>query len=164
MVTPFKAVSSGVKDAYNFFQSQLRINIECAFGVLVNRWGILRSPIPLNISLEKTTSLVRSLCLLHNWLIDEKDIENIPSSSPSDRLTIIARGGEIIESENSRLDRSLDGGDHYDDVTPTERIRIQRLLFAQPNSHHPREQMINKLKLLGIDSRPKPMGTTTTNN
>ena len=83
MVTPFKAVSSGVRDAYNFFQSQLRINIECAFGVLVNRWGILRSPIPLNISLEKTTSLVRSLCLLHNWLIDEKDIENIPSSSPS---------------------------------------------------------------------------------
>ena len=37
MVTPFKAVSSGIKDAYNFYQSQLRINIECAFGVLVNR-------------------------------------------------------------------------------------------------------------------------------
>ena len=46
MTTPFKAVSSGIKDAYNFYQYQLRINIECAFGVLVHRWGILRSLLP----------------------------------------------------------------------------------------------------------------------
>ena len=51
---PFKAVSSGIKDAYNVYHSQLRINIECAFDMLVNRWGILRSPLPVNISLKKT--------------------------------------------------------------------------------------------------------------
>ena len=28
-----------------------------------------------------------------------------------------------------------------------------------PNSNHPREQMINKLRLLGIEGRPKPMGS-----
>ena len=33
----FKSVSSGVKDAHNFYNSQVRINIECAFGMLVNR-------------------------------------------------------------------------------------------------------------------------------
>ena len=58
MATPFKAVSSGVRDGYNFYHSQIRINIECTFGMLVNRWAVLRSPIPLNISLPKTAALV----------------------------------------------------------------------------------------------------------
>ena len=29
------------KDNFNFFQSSTRINIECAFGILVRRWGVL---------------------------------------------------------------------------------------------------------------------------
>ena len=37
MVVPFRNISKGHKDAYNFFQSQVRINIECAFGMLVHR-------------------------------------------------------------------------------------------------------------------------------
>ena len=37
MVTPFKNVSSGSKDAYNFYQSQVRIRVECSFGMLVHR-------------------------------------------------------------------------------------------------------------------------------
>ena len=58
MTTLFKAVCGGTHDAYNFYHSQLRINIECAFGMLVNRWAILRTPIPMNVSIVKTTSLV----------------------------------------------------------------------------------------------------------
>ena len=53
MATPFKAVSSGVKDAYNFYHSKLRINVECSFGMLVNQWAVLKAPIPLNISIKK---------------------------------------------------------------------------------------------------------------
>ena len=34
MVTPYRNVKSGPKDAFNFFQSQLRIRIECAFGLI----------------------------------------------------------------------------------------------------------------------------------
>jgi DDE superfamily endonuclease len=34
-MTPFKNVKSGVKDTFNFYHSQLRINIECAFGMFV---------------------------------------------------------------------------------------------------------------------------------
>ena len=41
MATPFKACYSGEKDDYNFYHSQVRISIECAFGMLVNCWGIL---------------------------------------------------------------------------------------------------------------------------
>ena len=45
MVTPFRNVRKGPKDDFNFYQSQLRINIECAFGMLVHRWAILRRPL-----------------------------------------------------------------------------------------------------------------------
>ena len=38
MATPFQRVSSGSKDDYNFYHSQVRIKIECAFGMLVNRY------------------------------------------------------------------------------------------------------------------------------
>jgi hypothetical protein len=38
-MTPFKNVKGGIKDTFNFYHSQLRINIECAFGMFVGRWG-----------------------------------------------------------------------------------------------------------------------------
>ena len=96
----FKAVSSEYKDAYNLYQLQLRINIEYAFGILVNRWAVLRSPIPLNISLTKKTSLVRNFYCLHNWLIYEKQEEN---------------------QNTDRVDAWLDGEDHVDDIPYRER-------------------------------------------
>ena len=57
MVTQFPNVSSGSKDDFNFFHSQLRTCVECAFGMLVFWWGILRSAIPHNISISKTIAL-----------------------------------------------------------------------------------------------------------
>ena len=80
MAVPYKGAQFGPKDAYNFYHSQLRINIECAFGMLVHRWGVLRKPIPVNISINKTTHLVRSLCILHNFCIDQKE-PTVPSPS-----------------------------------------------------------------------------------
>ena len=171
MVTPFKAVSSGPKDAFNFYQSQLRINIECAFGMLVNRWAILLSPIALNISLKITTSLVRSICSLHNWLIDEKEFTKHPSTA-RDRFASIMRGGDISggdmngngEVRAEGLNRSLDGGNHYDDFSSMQRRNLERAFNRNRLLSHPREKLLNTLDILGITSRPQPMGTTTTNH
>jgi hypothetical protein len=38
-ITPFKNVKSGARDSLNFYQSQIRINIEWAFVMFVARWG-----------------------------------------------------------------------------------------------------------------------------
>ena len=50
MATPFPNVSGNENmkymDNYNFYHSQLRIQIECAFGMLVQKWGILRMAMP----------------------------------------------------------------------------------------------------------------------
>ena len=37
MSVPYPNTSSGPRDAYNDYQSQVQINIECAIGVLTNR-------------------------------------------------------------------------------------------------------------------------------
>ena len=52
MTTPFKSFSAGYKDAFNFYHSQIQINVECAFGILVNRWAVLRTLIPINVSIK----------------------------------------------------------------------------------------------------------------
>ena len=89
MATPFKAVSSGTKDDYNFYQSQVnsylslslfdllldlpltlassafqvQINIECAFGKLVHCWGIFWQAIPASIGIKNGT--LQATQLLH---------------------------------------------------------------------------------------------------
>ena len=90
MATPYSGVSGGSKDAYNFYHSQLRINIECAFGRLVHRWSVLRSAIAANITISKTCALVVALAKLHNFCIDEADI-SIPEM-PSDRYRHVLAG------------------------------------------------------------------------
>ncbi|KAL7474831.1 hypothetical protein ACHAW6_000783 [Cyclotella cf. meneghiniana] len=46
MTTPIPGHCITVNDdAYNFYHSQVRITIECMFGNLVHRWGILRRPL-----------------------------------------------------------------------------------------------------------------------
>ena len=49
MTVPYPMISSGPKDAYNFYHSQVRINIECALGILVNRWHILKTSLSAKI-------------------------------------------------------------------------------------------------------------------
>jgi hypothetical protein len=70
MATPFKAANSGYRDDFNYYQSQLRISIECSFGMLVHRWAILRKPMPIGLSLSKVTAMTASLCKLHNFCIN----------------------------------------------------------------------------------------------
>ena len=38
LAVPFSNTSNGPRDSYNYYHSQVRINIKCSFGVLTNRW------------------------------------------------------------------------------------------------------------------------------
>eukprot|EP00961_Rhodomonas_salina_P041154 553907-Rhodomonas_salina.1 len=50
---------------FSFFQSSLRINVECAFGALYQRWGILWRP--LCASLRRNVLVIRACFALHNF-------------------------------------------------------------------------------------------------
>mmetsp|Transcript_4870 Transcript_4870/g.17388 ORF Transcript_4870/g.17388 Transcript_4870/m.17388 type:complete len:224 (+) Transcript_4870:673-1344(+) len=70
LVTPWPGSSLPAdKDALNYWQSNSRIMIECAFGILSMRWGILWRP--LNTSLANSVGIVFALMSLHNMCIDD---------------------------------------------------------------------------------------------
>mmetsp|Transcript_13429 Transcript_13429/g.25216 ORF Transcript_13429/g.25216 Transcript_13429/m.25216 type:complete len:487 (+) Transcript_13429:1058-2518(+) len=132
MAVPFKCVRDGAKDAFNFFHSSLRINIECAFGMLVHRWGLLRKAIPMNITVKKTGSLVMCLCKLHNFCISQSD--NVTQPLAGDVVHIANEGGFAFpifdgsaeweyDPHEDRLDGLMDGGEHFDDANRRDRRR-----------------------------------------
>jgi hypothetical protein len=57
-------------DVFNFYASQLRIRIEMAFGLMVQKWGILcRS---LRIKIRKVKRLIMAIARLHNYCINRR--------------------------------------------------------------------------------------------
>jgi hypothetical protein len=134
MATPYPAISGGTKDAYNFYHSQLRIRIECAFGMLTHRWAILQSAIPMNVSVKKTVALVLALAKLHNFCIDN-DVRHcdVAYISAADEWRNEMNGAvPLMETQHSESGRDvtacqlLDGGHHFDDIGLPERYNRQR--------------------------------------
>ena len=72
MAGPFLRTTSGAKDNFNLYHSQVCINIECAFGLLTNRWRVRRSPLR-TMSIKKVVALTSCLCRLHNFCINNTD-------------------------------------------------------------------------------------------
>ena len=65
VLTPFSGSKlSRDKDSFNFYQSRMRIPIECSFGSLTQRWGILWRA--LRFSLRRIPKLLVSLLMLNN--------------------------------------------------------------------------------------------------
>ena len=80
------------KDNFNFFQSSTRINIECAFGILVRRWGVLWRR--QEGSLQRINSIVMACLICHNLCIDARlggDIETVQGA----RNPIDPRAGQF---------------------------------------------------------------------
>ena len=141
MCVPFRKVAGGTpEDAFNFFQLQVRINIECAFGILVHCFGILRKPIPMSIDIKKTTRLVLALCKLHNFCIDQTDsgLEHahkvdVPNLMRSGGIYCprVDQGGSVTwtygfaVNSKDRLDTLLDGSKHIDNHTREDRHRYR---------------------------------------
>ncbi len=53
MATPYSGMNGKSHDSYNFYHSQLRIKVECAFGMFTERWTILRTALPKRFSVKK---------------------------------------------------------------------------------------------------------------
>jgi hypothetical protein len=167
MIVPFKGAQDGAKDAFNFFHSSLRINIECAFGMLVHRWGILLEAIPMNIMVKKTKALVMCLCKLHNFCLAQADSIVCPLSR--DVMNIRMEGGFALPRFDSneewrmhetedRVDRLMDGGQNFDDIG--RGVRRAEGRTADNNNDLPFIAMLNGIEEAGY-RRPQ---VNTTNN
>ena len=161
MVTPYKNVRAGEKDNFNFFHSQLRINIKCAFGQLVHRWPILHCPLSANFGVKKQITLVHVLCSLHNFsknqqykndnsMIQWEDVcFLIPDGNGGMILPpVTTTGTQIVSYDATWRDDILDANDHFDNVedamTVMNRQRYTCIqthlcdMVAEHNLRHPR--------------------------
>ena len=164
MATPFKSVRSGTKDAYNFYHSQVRINIECAFGMLVNRWAILRRALPAAMTMKKQTALVVTLCRLHNFCINQlleegeyRDDEEPLQSLASDEFEIEINGSIPLErtaDNNCSPEQLLHGGEHQDDTD--RNVRRQEELSHSRRQQLPRDKLHKIVADAGL-KRPTPV-------
>jgi hypothetical protein len=155
MAVPFHGQVSGDKDSYNFYHSQLRIRVECAFGMLTERWAILRSPMPRRLPLRKVIMMVLALVRLHNFCIDKVDEENI-AEQPSGDVFRQAAVGTVPLVNDSRMRRAgvtnttprelIGGGHHYLDYDRSLRRRRQDCT--------PQAMMLRQVAELGVTRPP----------
>ena len=59
------------QDGFNFWHSNSRIRIECAFGEIIMRWGIFWRP--LRFKLSHCGQIINAALLLHNFLVNERE-------------------------------------------------------------------------------------------
>ncbi|OWY97854.1 LOW QUALITY PROTEIN: hypothetical protein PHMEG_00031513 [Phytophthora megakarya] len=75
---------------YNFYLSQLRIRIEMAFGLLVNKWQIFRRP--LVVDFVNVGKVIKTCMKLHNYCIDERlKLQDTASSNRDVSLSYLVR-------------------------------------------------------------------------
>jgi hypothetical protein len=144
-----------------FFLHQLRIRVECAFGILVNRWAILRSIIPAGISVKRTVALVVALAKLHNFCIDATDDNTVFDSDNTPDPDVVAttsrlrrrpHRGAVPLVATHRKDHGtteeipvslLDGGEHFlDHPRGTRRSDNNHRVVASTDALLPRELML----------------------
>ena len=154
MVTPFKNTGGDDElDAFNYYHSQLRINVECAFGMLVNRWSILRRPLPSSMCIHKQTALTVCLCKLHNFLIEER----LEEALSDDVLECYKRGGcvELRQNENDDVvPVELLNDEHHDDISPQE-VRRERDRERRQRAILPRTELFESIVTQRL-RRPTP--------
>ena len=129
MMTPYPGRKSmtKAKSAFNFYQSRCRITIERAFGVLVQRWGILRRA--LRGSLFHNVAAIRCCMRLHNLCIDQKIHSVDPMFMPCDTFVSTATGHrkrhrdqDVAEGDAFRPFRQSEG---LSEPAPCETVRAR---------------------------------------
>jgi hypothetical protein len=138
LLTPYSGAATRGdrhKDAFNFYQSQLRIRIEMSFGLLVARWGILWRP--MRVSLRHVPHVVHAVVRLHNLCIRKQDA-SIPREA-EDAETLRWRPHELDERFRTRRVRSPAAADRNE--TRRDRIcdKLQAIGLVRPRGRCERE-------------------------
>jgi len=60
------------KEIFDYRLSRARRAVECAFGILFAKWRCLKTELQVNP--EHVDTIIRTLCLLHNIIIDKEGV------------------------------------------------------------------------------------------
>lgn len=115
----------GWMDNYNFYLSQLRINIECCFGMLVNKFPILQSAL-LTTKLSTACKTFLVCCILHNLCIDERI-----SLHGDQEMAFPARQRYVQRSEQRTT--LLSDDDDFEFISTVDEVVANELLTRESN-------------------------------
>lgn len=93
-------------DSYNYVQSSLRMPIECAFGILYKRWGLLWRPMIRDFASRSAT--VSCLIRLNNWCIDRAMDAEIPIHKVVGKPPRFDRHGRVVQAVRQRDNASCE--------------------------------------------------------
>ena len=103
LLTPFdNAPPNSDKDMFNYYLSKNRIFVECAFGEIDRRWGILWRP--LEGSLTRKTSIIDAALKLHNFIVDfrMKEKNENDTLDEDEELEVTRRNYRIQNASDAR--------------------------------------------------------------
>eukprot|EP01047_Picozoa_sp_COSAG01_P005956 COSAG01_NODE_210_length_21939_cov_32.062096_11_plen_434_part_00 len=155
LITPFPGTALPEdQSAFNFIMSSTcRICVECAFGMLVRKWGILWKPI--NLSLELATRAVGVCMALHNFCIREnadayfasQGVSHNPYALRGEAVREVdgAGGGAPVVYDQNVLHTEQRVGWRRDLVETVERTHTRRKLCAELHGGGYRRPAANQL-------------------
>jgi hypothetical protein len=129
MITPS---GEAALDDFDFFQSSNRMAIECAFGILIRRWGVLWRP--LDQRFDRRALLLEALMRLHNFCIskniedDTRDENGLSEIQPNRwaRTPLFDKEGRPVHHLNTQHDV-----DHLESSGPQCRLRDKKRRIGQ---------------------------------
>ena len=81
------ATPKSLEDSFNYFLSSARIYVECCFGEIDRRWGILWGPIEGHLSRKKY--IIDACIRLHNYIVEERELEKRGIHNEFDDIEIL---------------------------------------------------------------------------
>lgn len=132
VMTPYnKTELAGRKDRdkYNFFISQLRIRVEMAFGLLVNKWRILKSPLLVRL---KMCYLVIVTCMkLHNFTVDAASIDGTVSMPSLLRQVRVENGDDDISYAESNAPLDEPPSEDTPAAATSESVQVHHYILGE---------------------------------
>lgn len=84
---------NATKSVFNYRLTRARRYVECAFGIMTNKWRILHRP--LDVSLDLAVKIVKTCCLLQNFIHKEEGMREISTINLGPELSALPRSPSI---------------------------------------------------------------------
>ena len=87
------------KRIFNYRLCRARRNIDCSFGILANKWGILHRPLNVDLTLCED---IKVCCVLHNFVRDRDDFQ-MEDTLTVEGLFDLEYGNEVRSKKATKL-------------------------------------------------------------
>ena len=144
LMTPYdNAMHGTAEDNFNFFHSSSRIVVECAFGEIDLRWGILWRP--LQFSLFLNCKVIDACMRLHNFIVDFREAQhNSSASTEIDRAVFDDDCRRFLATILESGDEVFDGGVHGGELEIRRNEDFETLQGGRPKRNEADSEKVGK--------------------